>query len=288
MEKKWRIIEALNWASSFLKEHNREEYGAEILLRHYLNVDRTGLLMRLQEDLPVDKGHAFFAAVHKHSEGIPIQHITGIERFYGRTFAVSPDVLIPRPETEELVHGLLERMEAVFPGKASIKVVDIGTGSGAISVTLALENKKLDVTAVDISEAALKMAKQNAEELGASVRFLQGDLFAPLIERGEKVDVVVSNPPYIPKQEIETLDEIVRAHEPILALDGGLDGYDLYRKLVSSLPNVLNQTGIVAFEVGAGQGSAVAEMIEAVYPQADVKVEYDINGKDRMVFAVIR
>lgn len=282
-----KIFEALKWASSFLREHGREENIGEMLLCHYLELSRAQLLAEIREELPPAVKEKFVAAIEKVVSGVPVQHIMGYEEFYGRKFLVNEEVLIPRPETEELVQGLLARIGRLFPTTDVIKVVDVGTGSGAISITLALENRVLDVMTVDIAKASIDVAQENASRLGAKVRFIEGDLLGPLIEEGQKVDVVVSNPPYIPEDDIATLSTVVKDHEPLRALVGGQDGLDFYRRFMKEIPLVLKERGIVAFEVGVGQGEDVAQMLRVTFPEARVEVVNDINGKDRMVFAEI-
>ncbi|MDR7073859.1 peptide chain release factor N(5)-glutamine methyltransferase [Fictibacillus barbaricus] len=283
-----KVHEALSWASSFLAENKRESFAAELLVRHVLGgISRTDMMMRMHDVITADEMEQLKSAVERHVEGEPVQYIIGKEDFYGRPFIVNKEVLIPRPETEELVEHTLMLIQEHFPLDNEIKLADIGTGSGAISVTLALENQRLDVYTVDIAEASIEVAKENAQRLGASVQFVHGDLLQPFIEQGEKLDVVVSNPPYIPDEEIAVLDTIVKDREPMRALSGGKDGYDFYRRFMKELPLVLKEKALVGFEVGAGQGSTVAEMLRVTFPGAYVYVKEDINGKDRMVFAVI-
>lgn len=283
-----KVHEALAWASSFLADHNREAFAAEILMRHVLgDVSRTDMLMRLHDPINEDQYEELKAAVERHVEGEPVQYITGREEFYGRTFSVNEEVLIPRPETEELVEHMLKLIEEHFPGGEQVAVADIGTGSGAISVTMALENTDLKVYTVDIARESIEVASENARKLGTDVVFLHGDLLQPFIKKGIKLDVVVSNPPYIPDEEIAVLDTIVKDREPMRALSGGEDGYDFYRRFMNELPLVLKERALVGFEVGAGQGATVASMLKDTFPAATVYVKYDISGKDRMVFAVV-
>lgn len=282
-----KIYEALRWASSFLEEHDLETPIAEILLKHFLEVDRTKLFQKFQDELPQPVERKFKEALAEVVKGVPVQHITGVEHFYGREFSVNHHVLIPRPETEELVVGLLKRIEQTFPGQNNISVVDVGTGSGAIAITLALENEKLDVTTVDISTDAIEVAKTNAAQLGADVQFLHGDLLTPMLTEKTKVDVIVSNPPYISEEDFTELSENVRVHEPTLALVGGVTGYELYERLTHQIPSVLKKPGIIAFEVGVGQSDQVEQLIKAQFPNANTEIVYDINGKDRMVFALV-
>ncbi|KYD26061.1 hypothetical protein B4113_1371 [Geobacillus sp. B4113_201601] len=277
--------EVLAWASSFLRAYGKEERAAEWLLCHHLRTDRAGLFARWREPVAEAVYERFAADVRRHAvDHVPVQYLIGHERFYGRPFLVNRHVLIPRPETEELVLGVLERVARLFAGRERIDVVDVGTGSGAIAVTLALENKALSVTATDISEAALAIAGENARRLGANVSFLRGDLLQPLIEQGRTVDVVVSNPPYIAETDAAMLSPVVRDYEPHTALFGGRDGLDFYRRFARELPLVLKETALAAFEIGAGQGEAVAALLATAFPEARVEVAFDLNGKDRMVY----
>ena len=282
-----KIYEALQWASSFLVSSGRDENAGELLLRHFAGMTRAQLFAGMQERLDEDVLVAFRAAVAEHVAGRPIQYIIGFEEFYGRRFVVNEEVLIPRPETEELVYEVLQRFRSIFGKSKAVDLADIGTGSGAIAVTLKLEAPELVVTASDLAEASLLVARGNAEALCADVEFIHGDLLLPFIEAGRKFDVVISNPPYIPVGDIVEMSEVVTEHEPHRALFAGEDGLDLYRRFMVELPLVLKSTALVGFEVGAGQSKAVAEMLRAAFPEATVEVVFDINGKDRMVFATI-
>lgn len=284
---KAKVYEALNWASSFLKEYKRDENAGELLLRHYLQMNRSTFLANLREELPAQVEECFRAAVKMHAEGKPIQYIIGYEEFYGRTFTVNEDVLIPRPETEELVVGIIERLKKRFNFNEKVKLVDVGTGSGAIAVTLKLECPELDVTATDIYLPTLNLAKENAEKLQAEIQFVEGDLLQPFIKKEQKFKVVVSNPPYIPDADVEWMSEVVTDHEPHRALFAGYDGLDLYRRLIKELPNAVEPKAIIGLEVGMGQGKAVSNLLQVAFPDAFVEVVNDINGKDRMVFAEI-
>ncbi len=279
------VFEALKWASSFLEKHGREASAAEWLIKHELSVTRTELLLRMQDEMP--DYESFEAKIQQHASGIPVQHIVEKEEFYGRTYRVNHHVLVPRPETEELVEGILSRAKELFPDPTKATIADIGTGSGAIAISLALELQNREVTAVDISEDALAIAKENARQLEAPTSFLHGDLLQPLA--GRKLDIVVSNPPYISEEEYATLDPLVRDHEPIQALVGGEDGYELYRRLAEGLPNLISSPGLIGFEVGEKQARTVATMLESSFGKdIEVEVVKDISGKERMVFGVVK
>ncbi|MEW9500849.1 peptide chain release factor N(5)-glutamine methyltransferase [Jeotgalibacillus marinus] len=283
MAKMYKIYEALNWASSYLEDREREPYAAEILLQYVLNVDRTKMFMNFREDMTNEDFDQYEQVIQKHAQGIPVQHIMGVESFFGRTFRVNKDVLIPRPETEELIFYALERCEKLFEKEAPLSFVDIGTGSGAIAVTVKLERPTWSVKAVDLSQAALAVARTNAETLQAEVKFLEGDLFTPL-DQNEQIDVVLSNPPYIPHSDQSSMSDVVVNHEPHEALFADEEGLKLYRQMSEQLPGRMNRPGLIGFEVGAGQGKPVSQLLQNVFPQDEVEVVYDINGKDRMVF----
>ncbi|ASF30450.1 MULTISPECIES: peptide chain release factor N(5)-glutamine methyltransferase [Bacillus amyloliquefaciens group] len=282
------VFEALSWASSYLTEAGREKNAAELLLLNDTGMDRSKLLANLQESVGEDELYRFRRHVEMHKEGVPIQYIIGKEQFYGREFFVNDDVLIPRPETEEVVFHLLDKQKRVFSEGERLNVIDIGTGSGAIAVTLALECGHFSVAASDISKEALQVAERNAQNLGADVRFLQGDLLTPFISSGKKADIIVSNPPYISEEEMADLSDIVRFHEPLHALTDGGDGLKFYKRFMEDLPLVMKDKALVVFEIGYNQGEAVEDLFRHSFPNAEVEVVKDINGKDRTVSAVIK
>jgi release factor glutamine methyltransferase len=285
MSKCKTVFEALKWASSFLKENKRDENAGELLLKYLLDMDRSQLLANQRLEIGDKVRMEFVRGITDHVHGTPIQHIIGYEEFYGRRFKVNGNVLIPRPETEELVYYMLEKMKKHFAGiDEELKLADIGTGSGAIAATLKLEHPALSVMAVDISSSALEVARRNAVELDAEVAFYEGDLLQPLIAAGVQLDVLVSNPPYIPLTDLPELADVVKDHEPHSALFGGEDGLDFYHRFMEELPQVMKEKFLIGFEIGVGQGEAVAAMLRKAFPSAAVEVIHDINGKDRMVF----
>lgn len=281
------VFEALKWASSFLKENKRDENAGELLLKHLLKMDRSQLLANQRMCLDQNVRVEFVRGITGHVHGTPIQHIIGYEEFYGRRFSVNEHVLIPRPETEELVYYTLEKIRKHFADIDGLKIADIGTGSAAIAATLKLEEPDMSVIAVDISAKALEVARKNAEEIGAQVEFFEGDLLQPLISSGVQLDVLVSNPPYIPLGDLPTLSDVVREHEPHSALFGGEDGLDFYQRFMEELPQVMKERFLIGFEIGVGQGEAVAVMLRKAFPAAATEIIHDINGKDRMVFCTL-
>ncbi|MBS4206806.1 peptide chain release factor N(5)-glutamine methyltransferase [Bacillus sp. FJAT-50079] len=280
-----KIFEALRWASSFLQERGREAHSAELLLRAILQMSRAQFFAEQRMVLSNEQWIAFQRSVKEHAAGKPVQHIIGYEEFFGRRFLVNEHVLIPRPETEELIVAIVERINEHFGTAVGLKAADIGTGSGAIAVTLKLECPTLEVAASDLSEKALKVAKENAKALQADVEFRYGDLLAPF--QGERLDVIISNPPYIPDNEAELLSDVVVEHEPHSALFGGDDGLDFYRRFANELPQMIAKKALIGFEIGAGQGDAVADLMREAFPDGKTEILYDINGKDRVVITQI-
>ncbi|MCT1901187.1 peptide chain release factor N(5)-glutamine methyltransferase [Oceanobacillus sojae] len=282
---KTKIYEVLNWASLFLEQANREPKVAEILIRHHLGLSRQEWLLSLREPIPEDKLRKIKADIKKHAEtGIPVQHLTGYEEFYGRSFQVNRDVLIPRPETEELVLAVKEYLAS--KRREPVRIADIGTGSGIIAVTLALELDNAEVFATDISEKALKVAAQNAARLHANISFRQGNFLSPVINETAPFDVIVSNPPYIAKSEAQELSDTVRNFDPELALFAEEDGLAAYYMIIEQVKQMnLKEDTLLALEIGYTQGKPVKERIQQVFPDSHVEVRQDINGKDRIVLA---
>lgn len=278
-------FEALNWASSFLVKHGRDENTARLLLQYVLKTNYSGLMMRMHDELSQENSIRFEHYVFEHAKGRPVQYITGEEEFYGRTFQVDESVLIPRPETEELILGSIERVKRIFGTNKELNLADIGTGSGAIAITMKLEYPTASVTATDISEDALKTAKKNAKLLNADIDFRQGDLTEPI--ENEKWDIVLSNPPYIAFDEAKDMSEVVLEHEPHTALFAEENGLILYRKLAENLPNLLNKPALIGLEIGYTQGEEVVNFFKTNFPQANIEIVKDINKKNRIIFCEI-
>ncbi|AVK98448.1 peptide chain release factor N(5)-glutamine methyltransferase [Lysinibacillus sphaericus] len=278
------VMEALDWASSFLVDNGREETAARIVMQHVLGTTYSAVMLHLQDTLTFEQSERFEKLIEEHASGRPVQYCIGSEEFYGRTFIVDESVLIPRPETEELVLATTNRIGQLFENR-TLKLADIGTGSGAIAISMKLECPELTVVATDVSVAALATAQKNAQLLAADIDFRLGDLTAPLV--GEKFDIVLSNPPYIAFEEAKEMSSIVLEHEPHSALFAEEDGLVLYRKLAQQLPALMNKPALIGLEIGYTQGEQVAEFFKESFPQASITVEKDINGKPRMVFCEI-
>ena len=243
----------------------------------------------------------YFDLIDRRASGEPLQYIVGSTEFMGLPFRVAPGVLIPRQDTETLVEDALEVMERgtlrrdpVIDLKKSWDVLDLGTGSGAIAISIAKiapeVGVKASVTASDISKDALKIARENARLNGAEkmVKFVEGDLFAPLggVLGTKKFDMIISNPPYIPTEVIDTLQLEVKDHEPMMALDGGEDGLDIYRRIAEALPKHLKKDGVLMLEIGHDQREAVTGILKETELFFDIRCHQDLARKDRVIFAV--
>lgn len=271
------------------------EANAERLLLHVLGVTKAELLRDWREPFPEARRAAWEAALDRKARGEPVQYIVGEQHFYGRPFRVTPAVLIPRPETELLAEAVL----AALPADEPLIVLDVGTGSGALAVTFAAERPRWRVVASDLSDAALDVARGNAARHGVAdrIRFVRGDLLEPFlagadgnaagnVEAPDAPDAVVSNPPYIPTGELPLLQREVGGFEPRLALDGGADGLDAYRRMAAQLAALPKRPRLVAWETGAGQAEAVAGLLRAAADWDEIRIVRDYAGIDRHVLAL--
>lgn len=252
---------------------------AQLLLMAVTGDDRAHVIAHPEKPLTAEQTARYAELVNRRAAGEPIAYILRRRAFYDREFTVTPAVLIPRPETEHLLEAAL----ALVSQRPGCRIVDVGTGSGALAITLAANAPGTTVYATDISPAALAVAQRNADEHGQSVTLMQGDLLLPLIERGLRVDGVLANLPYIPTAEMQRLE--VSRYEPHLALDGGPDGLDLFRRLLAQVPQVCEPPAWLLLEIGAEQGPAVAALAREHLPGARVEVMRDYAGHDRVVQA---
>lgn len=253
------------------------DIDARLLLMHAAGLTRADLIASSQNAISPDIAKIIQDLAARRISGEPVDHILGYREFYGYRFQVTKDVLSPRPETEMLVEVALD----ITASNPSAKILDLGTGSGAILISILAQAKQASGTAVDISEAALKIAGANAKihEVDARINFLHGAWFKPVKDR---YDIIISNPPYITKPAMEALSAEVKNFDPYLALSGGDDGLDAYREITSNAKQHLNPEGKVIFEIGFDQGASVSALLkEAGF--SNVTTTKDLAGHDRMV-----
>ncbi|MDV6379173.1 peptide chain release factor N(5)-glutamine methyltransferase [Sporosarcina sp. GW1-11] len=279
------IFESVQRAKQLLEARGLEPRTAELAMLAATGKSRANYLASLNEHLPSKHDTLFWSYITELLTGKPIQYILGEESFYGLSFEVNEHVLIPRPETEELVHYALERAKKLFSNE-TIRVADIGTGSGAIAVAFKTECPSAQVTATDFSERALEVAKRNAERNEVEITFLQGDMEEPLEQ--QTWDIILSNPPYIAAHEKTEMSATVYDFEPESALFAEEDGLYFYRRLAERLAPMMNRPALIGFEIGYQQGKAVQQFLEKAFPEAKVDIVQDINKKDRMIFCEIR
>jgi protein-(glutamine-N5) methyltransferase, release factor-specific len=265
-----------------LAEDDRNSNVVKVLLYHLLKIEPHELYLKIEEVMPQNIIDKLQEKIDLYLQGIPVQYINGYETFFGREFNVNNNVLIPRYETEELVEQILYRIDDYFEDKSVVDLVDVGTGCGAIAISLDLEEPKTNVYATDISDLALDTAKNNSNKLDAKVKFIQGDMLQPLIDHKLTFDFFVSNPPYIPKEQ--TIENVVKDHEPHVALFGGDDGLYFYREIFKRVKLLLKDKAILAFEIGYDQKESITEEVKIYFPGNDYEIIKDMNGKDRMLF----
>ncbi|MFQ5849478.1 MAG: peptide chain release factor N(5)-glutamine methyltransferase [Candidatus Binatia bacterium] len=266
---------------------------AELLLGMALGWGREQLYLHYGMRLKDCEGHLFQGLLHRRARGEPIAYITGHREFWSHDFLLTPDVLVPRPETELLVEVTLrlltETEGQVKPQtpEGKIRILDLGTGSGIVAVTLAKERTDVEIWATDLSLGALEVARANAEQHGVQekIRFVHGDVFKPVEGRDSFFHSVVSNPPYVRRSEIENLPGEVRDWEPKLAWDGGPDGLDLCRRIITQGHRYLKDAGFIAVEIGPDMGEEVCWLFGGTGRYSEISVHRDYSGRDRVVSA---
>ena len=280
---------ALLWGARLLRQAGIENsrLDAEVLLRHALDIEKERLYLNGDAPISAGKEAKFRELLRRCSGREPVAYITGHKEFWSLDFVVTPAVLIPRPETELLVELALQFVTRLA-SRSSVKVLDIGTGSGAISVCLAKEQPMAEIVAVDISPVALDTARVNAERHGVvdRIRFLPGDLFGPAKAASETFDLIVCNPPYIRTDEIPMLAPEIREWEPMLALDGGADGLDTYRRIIKDAHEYLAPGGSIVLEIGADMAPDVVELFSRSSSYGPASAYQDYAGKDRVIAAI--
>jgi release factor glutamine methyltransferase len=278
-----KLIELLKREEKKALSLGKEESAVVLYMMHVTGYSATELYIHMNDKVSDEVVNKFETEFKKYLyENKPIQYIIGYQTFYGYDYLVDDRVLIPRFETEELVENVILLYDQYFDGK-KVDVCDIGTGSGAIAITLALEEKNMQVTATDISSEALEVAEANNQKYNANVTFLQGDMVEPLY--GRKFDIIVSNPPYIPNTE--EVESLVKDNEPNIALFGGNDGLKFYRIIIENAAKIAKEKFIMAFEHGYNKNEEIESLILQYFPLATVIHKKDMQGKDRMSFAIV-
>ena len=278
-----KLIELLKNEEKKALSLGKEESAVVLYMMHVTGYSASELYVHINDKASDEVIKKFETEFNKYLyENKPIQYIIGYQTFYGYNYVVDERVLIPRYETEELVENVILLYDEYFDGK-KVDVCDIGTGSGAIAITLALEEKNMNLMASDISSEALEVAEINNKKYNANVKFLLGDMVEPLY--GNKFDIIVSNPPYIP--DSEHVMSLVKDNEPNIALFGGNDGLKFYRIIVENLNKIAKEKFILAFEHGYDKNKEIEELILKHYPNAKVVHKKDMQGRDRMSFAIV-
>ena len=282
----WTIQRLLAWTADFFRERGIESprLDAEVLLSALLGRDRMYLYVHFDEPLEPEELARFRGYVKERAAHVPLAYVLGRREFMGLDFRVTRDTLIPRPDTEILVQCAVDFLRArMDAGEAACSIADIGTGTGAIALSTLRYTEGTHADAVDISPAAAAVARENAERLGLTERIdiHVGDLLAPLA--GGRYDMILSNPPYIPTVDIATLMPEVRSYEPHLALDGGMDGLNIYRRLMADAPALLKEGGAIAVEVGIDEAAAIAALAMAHPRIVRTEILKDLAGIERVV-----
>jgi release factor glutamine methyltransferase len=290
MSEAWTVRRILEWTTGYFTRRNVDapRLSAELLLSHVLCAPRIGLYTQYERTLSEHELSRMRSLVQRASEEEPIAYLTSRAHFFNLEFEVTKDVLIPRPDTETLVENVLQTVRHQ-PGLETPRVIDLCTGSGCIAAALAHHMKTATVIATDISLAAVEVARRNMEKLGLDERVAveQGDLFEPLARMVDvqPFDMVVANPPYIRTADLSTLDRSVKDYEPVGALDGGLDGLTLHRRIFDEAPRHLAPGGRIYLEIAFDQGELALDVARAYPAFADAQILRDFGGRDRVLTA---
>jgi release factor glutamine methyltransferase len=269
--------------------------AAELLLMHALGRDRTWLYTHSEDAVDPAAEERYFALVARRAAGEPTQYLTGKQEFWGLEFEVTPAVLIPRPETEHVVEVALERLGArgikirldTGEPSAPLRIADVGTGSGCLAVALAHELPHAEIVATDISAPALEVARRNAARHGvlSRIHFLETNVLEGLLHEAGRFDLIVSNPPYVARNEANTLEREVREHEPHTALFGGPTGVEIYDRLIEQAGMLLRSSGILVLELGYNSAEHVGAILAAQSRWADIRITNDLAGIPRVIAA---
>ncbi len=265
------------------RDYNNPFLDVQIILAYLIKKDRIYLHIHKDEIVKKDVEEEYFEMIKKRNIGYPLQYMINKQEFMGLNFYVEEGILIPRPDTEILVEKIINIVKDKFINK-EVSILDIGTGSGAIAVSLAYYLKNSKVTAVDISDQAVKIAAINAEKNEVkNIKIIKGDLFNNLNLESEKFDIIVSNPPYIETDEIEKLQKEVSDFEPKKALDGGKDGLKYYKEIVKKFSQFSNSKSILSMEIGYNQGKAVKDILQNSNLFDNIEIDKDLSVNDRVI-----
>lgn len=275
----WTYFEAQRWASSFLSKLHQEPYAAEFVLKMIHGWTDAELLMHYRDPMSEDEKQRFQTAILRIAKNEPPQYVVGKAPFFGRTFVINQDVLIPEAETEELVEWVLQEM----PHHQPLKVLDLGTGSGVIGITLSLECPRWQITLSDISSSALRVATANQRLHGTNLRQIESDMFAQL--KNEQFDLIVTNPPYVSPLATDVMDQSVIEYEPLVALFASENGLGFYHRLFYQIQNHLKPHGLLFGETGYDQEESIQRLFKRVLPNAQIQTKHDVADHMRMIKA---
>jgi release factor glutamine methyltransferase len=267
------VLELIEYGNKYIPSHQ-----VNLLLSYILDYDNLDLTPHFEDEVSMDLVNEYTEKVEQVVNQIPIQYVIGKVNFYGYEFLVNKSVLIPRFETEELVENTIKYIDKLFP-EQNINIIDLGSGSGNIGITLKKKMPSTNVTCVDISVNALNVAKENAKRLGCNVSFIEGDMLDSI---DGKFDVIISNPPYIAFDE--QIEDIVKNNEPHLALYAQNNGLYFYDKILSTCKKNLNEKFLIAFEIGMSQKEHIISLANKYFDNVHVDCKKDMSSKDRMIF----
>lgn len=281
-KKQWHVIDLIKWTTGYFKKHGivSPRLDAELLLGYVIKKERLQLYLNFESIVPKEQLSQYRELVKRRSQHVPVSYLINSKEFRSLDFYVDENVLIPRPETEVLVETVLKDQSE------KRRLLDMGTGSGAIAISVAKEKSDWGIFATDLLPEVIEVAVRNARkhDLEKRISFLQGDLFEPL-DSDMRFDWIVSNPPYIASNEFDDLMPEVRDHEPRIALDGGEDGLEFISSLIDKAPDFLVPEGKIAIEIGYDQGSAVKALFENDPACMECEIIQDYSGNDRVVIA---
>ena len=288
-EEIWTVSKLLNWTSEYFKTNGIENFrlDAEVLLAYLLKNDRLSLYLNYDQPLNKKELSNYRELILRRIKREPVSYIVGEKEFWSLKFKLDSHVLTPRPETEILVEEAIKAFTELPPKKPPAYILEIGTGCGAVAISLAATLKDVLIIATDISIAALRIAQENgrAHQVAEKILFLQGNLFGPIKENGKIFHCIISNPPYIPEYEIKNLPPEVKNFEPIIALNGGKDGLGFSRKIIAHAEKHLIPGGLIFLEIGEGQSEKIINCIKKTGVFYNISQTKDLSGRERVIKA---